>query len=106
MLRRLLALVPIVTLLNVAPALANTLWEVPSGWQLINYKGSDVTVWWTSSPCLNGNISLPKTFTEADRNRFVAMILYAKATSRPMGIWYTLDNGSCVIDAFYVRGQS
>ncbi len=105
MFRKLLVLAPVLSILSASPAFAESLWVVPTNWRLENYPGSGVTAWYTGSVCSNGNLSLPSNATEADKNRFFSMIMLAKATSRPVGIYYNVSNGSCVIQSFFLQGD-
>ncbi|HEY9692822.1 MAG TPA: hypothetical protein V6D15_11485 [Oculatellaceae cyanobacterium] len=107
MLRKLLVLVPIVAALNITPAFAQAIiiFAVPTDWRLENYPGSNITLWNTGSNCASGKLSFPSTATEADKNRLFSMIMLAKATSRPAGIYYINTNGNCVIQSFYLQGN-
>ena len=77
---------------------------VPTAWRLQQYinTGSNVeTVWFTGSPCSNGNLSLG-TVTEAEKNRFWALVLSAKLSSRAIFVYYETTN--CTITSFGMDG--
>jgi hypothetical protein len=75
----------------------------PAAWRLENYPGGQGTVlWFTSSPCTNGQVSFASSATQADVNRFWATVSIAKTTGKKMFLYF--DNatapGSCPIVSF------
>ncbi|WP_410209744.1 hypothetical protein [Aquirhabdus sp.] len=73
---------------------------VPTAWRLQQYTGGDLVAWFTPATCASGQIKMPAG--EAQRNRFWALILTAKATSNKVVIEY--DNAaSCTITSFSMK---
>lgn len=66
--------------------------EVPANWRLENYPGGTVTLWFTGSPCTNGQLTLPASATPADVNRLWSLILGAKLANHKVFVYY--DNSS------------
>jgi hypothetical protein len=64
----------------------------PSAWRLENYVGSEVVLWFTSSPCANGQVTFNAPASQADVNRLWATVSIAKTTGRKMFLYY--DNAS------------
>ncbi|WP_287004790.1 MULTISPECIES: hypothetical protein [Sphingobium] len=87
------------------PAMAeNQIEAVPANWRLQNYIGSaGVVVWYSGSTCTNGQLTFSTSTTADERNRFFAMILTAKISSRVVGVFYETVTGSCQINSFYMQ---
>lgn len=87
------------------PAMAeNQIEAVPASWRLQNYIGSaGVVVWYSGSTCTNGQLTFSSTATVDERNRFFAMILTAKVSSKVIGVFYETATGSCQITSFYMQ---
>jgi hypothetical protein len=73
---------------------------VPTSWRLENYVASGVVLWFTSSTCTNGQLSLPANSVKADHDRLFATISLAKATGKKAFVRYTSDGSSCLIARF------
>jgi len=80
--------------------------SVPTSWRLQDYVGSVVTVWYTSSPCTNGNLSFPASSTQAEINRFWALILAAKLSNHGVYVYYddTSAPATCTVMSFGMDG--
>lgn len=76
--------------------------ENPVTWKLENYAGAGVVAWYTSSSCSSGNISFASTATEADKNRFFAIVSLAKVSNRKVFVYYDNANSptNCLIISF------
>ncbi len=74
------------------------LYEVPTTWKLENYVGGVVTTWYTGATCPDGRLSFPSTASIDEVNRYFALILAAKVSSKMVFVRY--DNISCNIDSF------
>ena len=61
---------------------------VPTAWRLQNYVPDTVLAFFTGAACTNGRLSFPASATAADKNRFVAMLMAAKATGKPIAVFY------------------
>jgi hypothetical protein len=83
-----------------AQAVAKSITAVPNAWRLENYVPDAVTLWFTTSECANGNLSLPAAATKADRDRLFAVVMAGKAASKPVFVYYTVNNGGCTINSF------
>ncbi len=84
-----------------AQALAN-IEESPVNWRLQNYVGQGVTVYYSSSSCGSGSLVFPGGTSSDDLNRFWALVMAAKIASQPVGIFYQVINGQCVIESYYL----
>ena len=87
--------------INAAEAM---LTAVPTAWRLqqyINSGGTAETVWYTGSPCGSGNLSLG-TATEAEKNRFWALVMAAKLSNHSIFVFYETTN--CTITSFGMDG--
>jgi len=76
---------------------------VPTGWLLQDYVGAGVWVYFTGSPCTSGNLSLPTTATSDEVNRFFSLIMSAKISGQAVGVYYTYNGNTCVINSFYLK---
>lgn len=83
------------------PSRADTVIAVPTPWRLQNYLGSVVTVYYTGSPCVSGNITMLTSTTTEERNRFWSLVMTGKASGKPVGISYTVSGGNCTINDFF-----
>ena len=59
----------------------------PKSWRLQDYIGGTVNLWFTSSSCTYGGLSLVDA-TEAERNRLWALVLSAKLSSKKVFVYY------------------
>jgi len=87
------------------PAMAGTqISEVPTSWRLENYPASanGVVIWYSSSPCTNGSLTLPSGATPADMNRLWSLILAAKLSGHKVFVYYENASAptSCPILSF------
>ncbi len=78
------------------------LYEVPTAWKLENYVGGVVTTWYTGATCPDGRLNLPSSASTDEVNRYFALILAAKISSRMVFVRY--DNVSCNIESFGMQG--
>lgn len=76
---------------------------VPTAWRLQNYIGGPMVVYFTGSPCQNGQIWMPTSATSDEENRFYSMIMSAKISGKEVGVYYTYDGASCIVTSFYVK---
>ncbi|WP_410209745.1 hypothetical protein [Aquirhabdus sp.] len=88
---------------SLANAAIVTITAVPTGWRMANYMGDGaLLVRNTGSTCATGKITMP-TNNEAQRNRFWALILAAKATSSTVVIEYDDSTTLCTIVSFSMK---
>lgn len=73
---------------------------VPTSWLLQNYVPNQVTVFFSGSSCLSGQLIFPSTAIQADQDRLWAMILTAKATQQAVVVYYYVSGTSCYISSF------
>jgi hypothetical protein len=73
---------------------------VPTSWLIQNYVPNQVVLWFTGSPCSNGQLIFPPTAVQADQDRLWAMILAAKATGQQVVVYYYVNNGACIISSY------
>lgn len=89
------------------PALAETVIEAyPTGWRLQNYSSTTkratiVAVAYAGSTCIDGTLNFAASATEDDKNRFWSLILTAKVSNRPVGLFYETTSGACNITSFW-----
>jgi hypothetical protein len=43
--------------------------SIPTGWKIENYIGDVIDLWWTPSPCTNGQMTLPANASADDKKR-------------------------------------
>ena len=83
---------------------ANSLFlkEDPSSWRLENTLPEGVTVWFTSSSCVNGQLGFPSNTSSDDKNRFWSVVLAAKMSSKKVFVFYDSEStpGYCKIFSF------
>ena len=99
-----LAISTVLGVLGAAPAGADAIEAVPSNWRLQDYGPAGLSLWYTGAPCPDGHLMLPSTAGYSP-DRLWATVMTAKATNRPIGVFYHVDNGACVIDSFYLQGS-
>jgi hypothetical protein len=73
---------------------------VPTSWLIQNYVPNQVVLWFTGSPCSNGQLTFPSTAVQADQDRLWAMIMTAKATGQTVYLYYINVDGGCIIQSF------
>lgn len=82
--------------------------EVPTNWRIENYPASTsgVTIWYSSSPCASGTLTLPSGATSADMNRLWSLILAAKLSGHKIFVYYENSSSpaSCPILSFGMDG--
>jgi hypothetical protein len=85
------------------PGYAGQLYEVPTTWRMQNYIPNGVFIYYTGAAgCTNGQLNFPTSVTVDDKDRFWSSVLTARATNKPVGIYFTGSGTSCMIDSFYV----
>lgn len=99
--RMLLPIAALMALIGAIPAQAETITEYPN-WRLEQYTNGGIGVWNTSASC--GKIEFDASVSTTVIDRFWSMVLTAKATHRPMGVYLNVANGHCVIASFYMDG--
>jgi hypothetical protein len=75
----------------------------PAAWRLESYPGgAGVVVWFTSSPCPNGQVTFSSTASQADVSRFWATVSIAKAAGKKIFLYFdnTSAPASCPIVSF------
>jgi len=75
----------------------------PAAWRLESYPGGQgVVVWFTSSPCTNGQVTFGATASQADANRFWATVAIAKTTGKKIFVYFENAGApaSCPIVSF------
>jgi hypothetical protein len=84
-----------------ASALANNIEAVPTGWRMENYIASQTVVLWFTgaSECTMGKLAAD--MSQDDYNRLWSLVMTAKATGKPVGIYYNASGGVCTIGSFY-----
>jgi len=87
------------------PACADVNMEVvPTAWRLNNAIGnSQIQVYYTSSSCGSGLMTLAGTSDEA--NRFWATVISAKIAGKAIGVFYNPSAAGCPISSFYLKEQ-
>jgi hypothetical protein len=73
-----------------------------NGWRVENYANDQVVIWFASTPCTNGQLTFPSTFTKSDLNRFWATVTAAKVSGAKMFLYYDNANApvSCPVISF------
>lgn len=74
---------------------------VPTNWKLQDYISGVVNAYYVGTSCYAGGVSFPASATIDDKNRFWALVLSAKSTGKPVGIYYETVTGNCQITSFY-----
>jgi len=88
------------------PAFADSVIEVvPTAWRLQDYLDGSVWTYFTGSPCSQGHLTLPASTPADSKNRYWSMIMSAKFSGKIVGVYYVNNNGSCIIQNFYLREQ-
>ncbi len=93
-------------LLTAVPAQADQIVAVPTSWRLQDYTNGGINLWFTGSQCTNGGLVLLPSVPDGSKDRLYSLILTAKTTNRPVGIFYHFDGTNCVIDSFYTDGPN
>lgn len=93
-------------LLTAVPTQADLIASAPTNWRLQDYGGGMINLWFTGSPCTNGQLVLLQSAPEGTKDRLWSLILTAKVSNRPVGIYYHFDGTNCVIDSFYTDGPN
>ncbi len=95
-------------LLMALPAQADLILGVPTNWRLQDYGDGVVHLWFTGSQCTSGGLVLLSSVPEGSKARLFSLVLTAKTTNRPIGIYYHYDSTTtnCVIDSFYTDGPN
>jgi hypothetical protein len=100
--KRIFAVLLLTAVVNASNAAPTAISAVPTSWKVESYLGSGVVVlWFTGSPCANGQLVLPASATATDHNRLFTAVMTAKAAGKTMVIFY--DSASCVISSFGVQ---
>lgn len=87
-------------------AMADSLVEaVPTGWRVQDYLDGGVSVFHTSSTCDQGSLVMPSSAPADSKNRLWALLVSAKMASKPVGIYYQVSGGACIITSFYLKEQ-
>lgn len=75
---------------------------VPTAWKLQNYIGDNVVIWYSPSPCTNGQLTLPSNATADDKDRLWSLIMAAKISGKKMQIYYDDSEvpSKCTITSF------
>jgi len=71
-----------------------------NSWKIENYLGDSIVVWGTPSACSGGALVFPENASKADRNRFYATVMAAKASNLTMFVYYDETPASCLIVSF------
>lgn len=97
-------LLTLVATITATMAQAELLEAVPNGWRLQDYGSGalGVSLFLTGSPCLQGNLHLPAE-SQGSKDRLWSMVMAAKIARIPVGIFYHVDSGTCLIDSFYLK---
>jgi hypothetical protein len=87
-----------------APAQAGEVYAFPANWRLENYVWNHtVVLYFTGAAgCDNGALSA-SGMSQDDVDRLWSMIMTAKATNKPVGIFYDGSGPSCTIASFYME---
>jgi len=75
---------------------------VPTAWKLENYIGDNVVIWHSTSPCTNGQLTLPGNATADDKDRLWSLIMAAKISGKKAQVYYDDSNvpSKCTITSF------
>ena len=78
---------------------------IPTAWRLQSYGGSTV-LWYTGSPCYNGQLLLNSSWSVDQSKLLWATIMAAKASRLPVFVYYVVDSsGNCIITSFGLDTQ-
>ena len=92
--------------LSPVPALAQAQYNieaVPTNWRMQDYTANTVNLYYTGSSCTSGSLVLSSSAPDGSKDRLWSLVLTAKLTNRPVGIFYHVDaSGNCMIDSFYM----
>jgi len=75
---------------------------VPTGWKLQNYVSENVVIWYSGSPCANGQLTFGANATVNDKNRLWSLIMAAKISGASVEVYYedSLAPTNCIITSF------
>jgi hypothetical protein len=89
--------------LGSSPAYCETNIEaIPTGWLLQDYLGQNMIAYYSGSNCLKGEIVMPASSTDAEKERFWSLVMTAKAANHIVGVFYDESN-NCQITSLYER---
>lgn len=92
-------------LLLAQQASAQSVEAVPTNWRIQDYLNGSTEVYFTGSSCPAGALTLPASTPEASKDRFWSVVMTGKAAKLPVGVYYQVSNGQCVVINFYLREQ-
>lgn len=99
----------LMTLLSPSAAFAQQTWfqiqGVATRWRLENYVPDNVVIWYSGSPCTNGQLLLPGNAKKEDRDRLFATASLSRSTNRPMFVYYIINGNRCEIVSFGMLEQ-
>lgn len=87
-------------------AQADMVETIPIAWRLSQYSGGLLEMYFTGSTCAQGALTVPSSATDAVGDRLWATIVTAKADHLPVGVYYHVDGGQCLIDTYYLKETS
>ncbi len=76
---------------------------VPSAWRLQDYSDGSISIYFTGSPCPSGHLVLQSTVSEGVKERLWSTVMAGKLAKQPVGIFYRVEGGSCIISNFYLK---
>lgn len=85
---------------SASQAAATAVTNPPSAWRLEDYAGGGVVLWFTSSPCRNGLISLGPNASTGTQARFWATVSAAKLTGKKIFVYYDNETPNCNLISF------
>lgn len=74
---------------------------VPTAWRVQDYMAGGLYVYYTGSPCAQGELILPSTSSSDVTNRFWSLIITAKSMGKTVGVYF--DSVSCNIASYYIK---
>lgn len=74
--------------------------NAPSAWKLENYESGDVVIWFTSSNCGSGKVTMPAAASQGERSRFWATVSAAKLTGKKIFLYYDNQSSICRVISF------
>lgn len=80
--------VSISTYLLAANVSAGELVKIPTEWRVDNKSDGTIEAFYTGSNCANGSLVMDNSVSEDFKNRFVSIVLAAKATSSKIQVFY------------------
>lgn len=93
-----------ISVLFVQPCSADALLSgVPTGWLIQQYVGAQLSTFNAGSSCAQGSLNFTAAATSDEKNRYISMVVTAKAAGRNMRVYYETSTGYCYITSFGIE---